>query len=144
MSSKLINIKGELEKRGIKPTFQRLCVLELMEQSSDHLTADAIYESLLKKMPTMSRTTIYNTLNLFLEKGLIAPIMITGTEVRYEISTNQHHHFLCLQCNRIYDVDVQCPLFESKEVDGHKIQEIHGYFKGICRNCLKQIEREPK
>jgi Fur family peroxide stress response transcriptional regulator len=144
MSSKLINIKGELEKCGIKPTFQRLCVLELMEQSSEHLTADAIYESLLKKMPTMSRTTIYNTLNLFLEKGLIAPIMITGTEVRYEISTNQHHHFLCLQCNRIYDVDVQCPLFESKEVDGHKIQEIHGYFKGICRNCLKQIEREPK
>jgi Fe2+ or Zn2+ uptake regulation protein len=84
MSSKLINIKGELEKCGIKPTFQRLCVLELMEQSSEHLTADAIYESLLKKMPTMSRTTIYNTLNLFLEKGLIAPIMITGTEVRYE------------------------------------------------------------
>jgi len=42
MSSKLINIKGELEKRGIKPTFQRLCVLELMEQSSDHLTADAL------------------------------------------------------------------------------------------------------
>jgi len=135
MSTKLENIKSELEKRGVKPTFQRLCVLEFLEQNSEHPTADLIYESLLKKVPTMSRTTIYNTLNLFLENGLVAPITITGTEVRYELATVQHHHFLCLKCNRIYDVDVQCPLCRSGEIEGHQIQEIHGYFKGICKNC---------
>jgi Fur family peroxide stress response transcriptional regulator len=136
MNTKMMNIKSELEKHGIKPTYQRLCVLEFIEQSQDHPTADHIYENLVKKIPTMSRTTIYNTLNLFLEKGLVAPLTITGTEVRYEISTGQHHHFLCLKCGRIYDVDIQCPLSQSKTVDGHQIQEIHGYFKGICKNCL--------
>jgi len=135
MITKMINIKSELEKRAIKPTYQRLCVLEFIEQNSDHPTADRIYENLMKKIPTMSRTTIYNTLNLFLEKGLVAPLTITGTEVRYELITNQHHHFLCLKCGRIYDVDIQCPLSQSKTVDGHQIQEIHGYFKGICKNC---------
>jgi Fur family peroxide stress response transcriptional regulator len=135
MSTKLINIKSELEKRGIKPTFQRLSVLEYFEQNCEHPTADMIYESLIKKMPTMSRTTIYNTLNLFLENGLVTPITITGTEVRYEIASKQHHHFMCLKCGRIYDVDVQCPLLNSGEINGHKIQEIHGYFKGICKNC---------
>jgi len=135
MSTKLTSIKSELEKRGVKPTFQRLCVLEFLEQNCEHPTADMIYESLIKKMPTMSRTTIYNTLNLFLENGLVAPITITGTEVRYEIATVQHHHFLCLKCNRIYDVDVQCPLCSNGEIEGHQIQEIHGYFKGMCKNC---------
>jgi len=135
MNTNMNNIKSELEQHNIKPTFQRLCVLEYLEQNPIHPTVDMIYADLVKKMPTMSRTTVYNTLNLLLESGLASPITITGTEVRYEITTPQHHHFLCRKCNRIYDLDVQCPLCSNNEIEGHQIQEIHGYFKGICKNC---------
>ncbi len=135
MSTRLTDIKNELEKRGIKPTFQRLCILELMEQNCEHPTAEMIYENLVKRIPTISRTTVYNALNLFIENQLIAPITITGSEARYEIAAPQHCHFLCLKCNRIYDITLHCPLRETGEIDGHQIQEIHGYFKGICKNC---------
>ncbi len=133
-------IKHLLNEKRIKPTYQRLKVLDYMSQNiRSHPTAEMIYAELLKELPTISMTTVYNTLSTFLEKGLINGVTITGTEVRYDLNVKSHHHFLCKKCNRIIDVDVACQFAEKqgKAVDGHRIEEIHGYFKGICRDCLQ-------
>ncbi len=137
MNTKLKDIKNNLAGQGIKPTYQRLCVLEFLEQAAEHPTAEMIYENVVRKIPTMSRTTVYNTLNLFQESGIIHAVTITGTEARYGVAEHAHHHFLCRQCGKIYDIDVTCPFADGHqhEVEGHAIQEIHGYFKGICRDC---------
>jgi Fur family peroxide stress response transcriptional regulator len=130
-------LKETLETKGLKPTYQRLKILEYLEAHVDsHPTVEAIYEALVKKIPTMSMTTIYNTLNTFIEKSLVSAVTITGTELRYDSVTAPHHHFLCKKCGTILDVEVKCPIIDRDHVSGHQIDEIHGYLKGICKDCL--------
>jgi len=141
MITNMEKLKTLLESKDLKPTFQRLTVLEyLQKHECQHPTAEMIYEALIGKIPTISITTIYNTLNAFLEKGILSAETITGTEIRYDFAPEPHHHFLCITCGRIYDVKVQCPLGHdiNDEINGHIIIEIHGYFRGICRACNKK------
>ena len=138
MITKTRKNKELLQAEGLKPTYQRLRILEYLEKHSTHPTVEMIYEDLIKEIPTISKTTIYNTLNALLEKGIINAITITGTETRYDHKVFPHHHFLCKRCGKIIDIDIKCPYVEKKEFDGNKIEEIHGYFKGICKECLKK------
>lgn len=134
-------LKEMLEQRGLKATFQRLKILEYLDTHiKTHPTAEMIYETLKEEIPTISITTIYNTLSAFLEHGLASAETITGTEVRYDLTTTPHHHFLCKKCGRIIDINVKCSIMdkESPVINGNKIENIHGYFKGICESCCKE------
>lgn len=73
-------------------------------------------------------------------KGLLLALTITGGEIRYDPIIENPHHFLCLKYGQLYDIDINCPLGlpKKKIIDGHKIQEVHGYFKGICKKCFKK------
>jgi len=140
-------LKNMLKDKGIKPTFQRLKILEYMSKNlNNHPTVEMVYEELLKDIPTLSLTTVYNTLNNFLEKGLVFGVTITGTEVRYDFNTDYHHHFLCKECSKIIDIDLKCAYAEGKNgvVSGHRIDEVHGYFKGVCKDCSKNLEKKTK
>jgi Fe2+ or Zn2+ uptake regulation protein len=140
MITNLKHFKELLSGKGIKPTFQRLKILEYMRKNmKNHPTVEMIHEELLKDIPTISLTTVYNTLNTLLEKGLVDGITITGTETRYDLDVSPHHHFLCKECGKIIDIDIQCPFAVGKKkvVGGNKIEEVHGYFKGICKDCAK-------
>lgn len=141
MYSNLKDIKLRLEKKAIKPTYIRLKILEFLEKNNFHPTVEDIYKALLEEIPTISRTSVYNTLNFFHQKGLIIPLFITGSETRYESVSFPHHHFLCEKCGRISDVNIDCPYFKTGEVDGHKIKEWHGYFIGTCRECLSKEKK---
>jgi Fe2+ or Zn2+ uptake regulation protein len=130
-------LKSTLTAKGLKPTYQRLTILEYLETHVDtHPTVETIYEALVKRIPTMSMTTIYNTLNTYIEKNLVSAVTITGTELRYDSITVPHHHFLCKKCGTIFDVEVKCPIIDKNHVNGHQIDEFHGYLKGTCRECL--------
>ncbi len=139
-------VKDELIKYGIRPTYQRMSIYSYLDKNRNHPTADKIYSDLVKKIPTMSRTTVYNTLDMFLKNKIIKVLTIKGNEARYDIDNSDHHHFLCRECGRIIDVDVKCPYGDgrSKSVDGHRIEEIHGYFKGICKDCLRKNRSKEK
>lgn len=142
--SDMKRLENILTKIDLKPTYQRIKVLEyLNKHMNSHHTVEMIYEALSKNIPTMSMTTIYNTLNAFLEKGLVSAVTITGTEIRYDFNTSSHHHFLCKKCGRIIDIDIKCPIAEKKQMHGHVVEEVHGYFKGLCKDCLK-IEKNKR
>ncbi len=129
-----------LQEKGIKPTYQRLKILEYIQKHmKTHPTAEMIYEALRKDIPTISITTVYNTLKLLSEKGLVDAVFITGTEIRFDFNTEPHHHFLCKKCGRILDISIRCPFAEGKEIDKHQVQEVHGYFKGICQSCNRRL-----
>ena len=135
---KLENI---LKAKGLRPTYQRLKILEYMDKHMDsHPTVEMIYEALAQELPILSMTTIYNNLEAFLNKGLVCAITITGTEVRYDYITSPHHHLLCRKCSKIIDLDIKCPMTRKRKTEtyGHKIEEVHGYFKGLCKDCLKK------
>jgi Fe2+ or Zn2+ uptake regulation protein len=138
MSTKKNKYKELLEEKGLKPTYQRLRILEYLEEHENHPTVEMIYEVLVKEIPTISKTTIYNTLNALMEKGLVHSITITGTEARYDCKQHLHHHLLCRSCGRIIDLDIECPYLDRTNIDGHRIDEKHGYFKGVCKDCLEK------
>jgi len=130
-------LQNQLKEAGIRPSLHRLKILEYLDKNRIHPTVDLIYESLRREVPTISKTTIYNTLSLFVEKGVIGDLTISGYDVRYDAEAKPHAHFLCKQCGKIFDLkDIKCP-HNSKEVRGNKIEEVHLYFKGICEKCTK-------
>jgi len=128
----------KLKESNIRITPQRLGVYRVLRQEARHLTAESIYEKVKKRLPGVSLATVYTILELFKEKNLAQEIRIKNDKSCFEIRVDGHHHFLCRECGRIFDVDIApCPTLEKKEVDGHSIGAYQGYFYGICRECRK-------
>lgn len=142
MNPNLEAIKTVLKTAGINPTYQRLRILKYLKENKTHPSADVIYKSLVGEIATISKTTVYNTLDILLKKGLAIAVIVSGTETRFDANTIWHYHFLCEECGRIIDLDIKCEYLEKKEVEGHRIKQRHGYLKGICRDCLKKMERK--
>lgn len=136
----MISIGNETKRRltafGIKPTFQRTVILEAVSGKNGHPAIRDLHARLLRDVPTLSKTTLYSTLELFARKGLVAPLFIDPAEVRYDGIPAPHHHFYCTACRRILDVDIACATGRAGRLHGHRVDEVHGYFKGVCRDCL--------
>jgi Fe2+ or Zn2+ uptake regulation protein len=129
-----------LKKNNLTITPQRIMILKYLNTHKMHPTADEIYSSLKKNIPSLSKTTVYNSLDILKKYGLIQALSICGVEKRYDIKNDMHHHFLCKKCGRIIDINIKCPNINKTLEKGHKINEVHGYFKGICKNCLKKVK----
>lgn len=123
-----------LREHGIKPSHHRLKVLEYMLENRNHPSADMIYKALAPEIPTLSKTTVYNTVELFLEKGVVQPIMIAQNELRYDADTSFHGHFLCRECGKIYDFFYEEGDFPPVP-EGYLIEESHAYYRGVCPEC---------
>lgn len=129
---------GELADKGIQPSVQRARILEYLHRERVHPTADDIYERLHPEIPTLSRTTVYNTVKLFLEHRLVQPLVIEEKEVRYDIDTSYHGHFKCERCGKVFDFTApRSGDSEIPELKGFQIRERHMYFKGTCRSCAR-------
>ena len=124
-----------LKEKNLKVTPQRLIVLKYLGEHPTHPTTDNIYQDLKTNNPSLSKTTVYNSLETLEEHGIIQSITISGSELRYDYKQGMHHHFLCKKCGRITDIDVECPNLGKMLDCGHIVEEVHGYFKGICKKC---------
>lgn len=131
-----MNTSDFLLEHGIKPSFQRIKIFDYLKSTKSHPTVDEIHKHLVKEIPTLSKTTVYNTLNLFIEKGIAIIVMIEENEARYDADTSVHGHFKCNNCGNVYDFHINDLAFNTNELENFKIQEKHLYFKGICENCL--------
>jgi len=130
------NEKEFLRSHNIKPSIQRIMVLRFLRMNPLHPTAEEVYQGLVNEIPTLSRTTIYNTLNFFAEKGLVKVLNLGHNETRYDLNTDEHVHFKCIKCGRIYDLYLSCNLPQKGDVvDGHIIVEREVLLRGICRIC---------
>lgn len=109
--------------------------MEFLENTKSHPTADTIYKEILKDIPTVSRTTVYNTVNTLVEEGIIKCIMTSNAEMRFDAMTEPHYHFVCKKCGQVYDVGVCCKNALRDEVLGHKIEDIFICYSGICSSC---------
>lgn len=130
----------KLLDHNIKPSMQRIAIMQYLMEHAVHPSADDIYSALSPSMPTLSKTTVYNTLKLFSEQGAIQMLTIDEKNTNFDADTTVHSHFLCKNCGHIYDMTCSEEMKQAdhSEVDGHQISEAHYYFKGICRNCLSE------
>jgi len=131
----------QLKINNIKITPQRLIVLKYLEEHPIHPTADKIFSDLKSNNPSLSKTTVYNSIDILQKRGLIQSISISPSEQRYEFKHGMHHHFYCKKCGAIIDIDIECPNLDKMLNCGHNVDEVHGYFKGICKKCLKKGDR---
>ena len=129
------DIRKLFEEYGIQPSFHRFKILQFLMENKNHPTVEQIYRHLVKDIPTLSKTTVYNTLRYFVSKGIVAEIMIEENEVRYDFETTPHIHFKCKKCKNVYDIFMDCDILKKQQIDGHKIEEHHIYLLGICKNC---------
>jgi len=132
-------VASELARRNIRSSYHRLKVLEYLLENRCHPTADQIYTDLHAKIPTLSRTTIYNTLAVFGLAGLVRVLSIEDHEARYDILMENHGHFKCKSCGTIYDFALDIGALTSDELASFKIDEKNVYFKGTCPRCLANI-----
>ena len=126
-----------LRGRGVVLTLQRLAVLEVLAKDV-HATAEDIYRALAKRYPTISRATIYSSLDALKHSGEIQELTIRRETNSYDFDPTNHHHFLCRGCGRIYDVEIRCPVAEKERVKGHRVDEVQAYFYGFCRTCIQK------
>ena len=130
------DLSAELKNRKVRPSYQRFKVLEYLNKNQCHPTVDQIFKDLQSEIPTLSKSTIYNSLNLFLKSGLIRVINIEDNETRYDIITKNHGHFKCESCGKIFNFSIDLNFFKTEELSGFKIIDKNVYFKGICPRCL--------
>jgi Fe2+ or Zn2+ uptake regulation protein len=127
-----------LKQNQLKITPQRLAIMKYLDEHRTHPTADRIYIDLKEKNPALSKTTVYNSVETLKEHGIIQSLTISGSESRYDFENKMHHHFLCKKCGTIIDIDIKCPNIRKIIESGHNVEEVHGYFKGICKKCMKK------
>ncbi len=121
---------------GIKPSPQRVVIMQYLMEHCSHPSADEIYNSLVAIYPTLSRTTVYNTLWLFAESGAIDVLTIDRSTARFDYSERPHGHFFCTRCGKIIDVLLpQMPEFPGPDHEIARIDVSAVQFKGICRDC---------
>ncbi|MGI6227812.1 MAG: Fur family transcriptional regulator, partial [Peptococcales bacterium] len=130
------DLKKKLKQKNINLSYQRLKVLEYLTENRCHPTVDQIFTDLQKDISTLSKTTVYNTLRVLTEAGLVRVITIEDNESRYDIVTENHGHFKCESCGTIYDFSIDINSLPLNDLINFKISDKNVYFKGICPRCL--------
>lgn len=123
---------------GIHPSAQRIAIMEYLLTNFTHPTVDEIYKNLCPKIPTLSKTTVYNTLRLFAEHHAAQMITIDDHRVCYDGKMEPHVHFFCNKCGKIIDLPNEAApqLAEKRNIDGHIVDEMQLYYKGVCNECV--------
>lgn len=126
-----------LRKHDIKPSPQRVAIMHYLLEHPTHPTIEQIFLDLLPEMPTLSKTTVYNTLKLLHDKKAVLAITIDEKNVRYDGFTSAHAHFKCKRCGIIHDIPLdKTDIPSCRENSDFISEETQVYFLGTCKNCL--------
>lgn len=109
-----------LRERGIQPSAQRVAIADYVLHTEEHPSADVVWKKVSKRFPTLSRGTVYNTLNLFVEKGLLQALALSDDRTVFDPNTGRHHHLIDEESGAIYDIP-------WNEVKVQNVRSVHGY-----------------
>jgi len=127
-----------LQEHGIQPSAQRVAVADYVLKTAEHPSADLVWKRVKASVPYISRATVYNTLNLLVEKGLLRELHLAPDSIVFDPKLEAHHHFIDESSGRIYDV----PWEKVKVVDVEHIEgfEIRDY-QVVMRGRKKRLNR---
>ncbi len=138
---KALNNKNILTRQGCKNTKSRETIIEILENSDLPVSADEIYIGIKQKGGTTNLSTVYRTLELLENKGLVCKSLMVEGKARYELTGDGHrHHLICTKCHKMISID-SCPFEELEKELGAKTQfDITGHkleLYGVCPECKK-------
>jgi Fur family transcriptional regulator, iron response regulator len=120
-----------LEEHGIQPSAHRVAVAEYVLHADDHPSADKVRASVQENFPMISRATVYNTLNLFVEKELLRELHLAPDSVLFDPNVDRHHHFIDEETGRIYDIPWnQIEVNNARPLQGFDVHDYQVVMRG--------------
>ena len=120
-----------LTEQGIQPSAQRLAVAQYVLFTDEHPSADRVWARVRSRFPVISRATVYNTLSLFAEHGLVRELHLSRDSVVFDANTDRHHHFIDEETGRIYDIPWEkAAMRELPMVHGFEIRDYQVVMRG--------------
>lgn len=116
---------------------QRDLILEIINLSHNHLTAEQIYHEARKQIKDISLGTVYRNLNQLTDNNLVMRIKTNEGIDRYDSILTEHHHFICRKCNKVIDIYDKISL-PKDIINRVKITDYEVKFVGICNDCLEE------
>jgi Fur family transcriptional regulator, iron response regulator len=124
-----------LRQCGIQPTPQRIAVVDFVFESKAHPSADTILDNVRKACPTISRATVYNTLNLLVEKGLLRTQILKEGTIIFDPNISRHHHFVDEESGKVYDIPWEAlKVTENKSLKEFEIRDYQVVMRGRKKN----------
>jgi len=123
-----------LREHGIQPSAQRVAVADYVLHTDEHPSADQVFAKVRKTFPMLSRATVYNTLNLFVEKHLLRELVLAEGRVVFDPKTDAHHHFIDESTGRIHDIPWQAvKVSQIDRLKGFEVSEYQVVIRGRRR-----------
>jgi Fur family peroxide stress response transcriptional regulator len=139
---RLGQFKAAARKAGIKLTHQRLEIFRAVASSLDHPSAEAVHRAVQSTTPTVSLDTVYRTLWLLTDLGLLTTLGPRQDSMRFDANVEKHHHYVCTRCGLVRD-------FENDDLNSLEIPDTvnqfgqvvsaHVEIRGICERCVKEL-----
>jgi Fe2+ or Zn2+ uptake regulation protein len=135
----MLNDATILETQGIKPSAQRLAIARYVLHTQDHPSADEVWGEVRRAFPMVSRATVYNTLNLFVQRGLLRHLVLTEGRLVFDPNVEKHHHFIDEDSGRIYDLPWDTlKVSRVEQLEGFDVRDYQVLVRG------KRRETKPK
>jgi Fur family transcriptional regulator, peroxide stress response regulator len=134
-----------LARSGLKVTHQRVEIFREVAGSEEHPDAVTIFRGVRKRMPSVSLDTVYRTLWLFIDLGLMTTLGPQREKVRFDANRDPHHHFICIRCGKA--CDFYSASFDRLEIPGAvkklgAVESTHVEFRGLCSHCSSLKNRK--
>jgi Fur family iron response transcriptional regulator len=128
-----------LRDHGVKPSAHRVAIAEYVLHTAEHPSADIVWKRVSEKFPYLSRATVYNTLNLFVEKGLLQALTLSDESTVFDPNVERHHHVIDEESGTIHDI----PWEQVQVRNIHSLPdfEIHDYqvvMHGVRRRARRK------
>jgi Fur family iron response transcriptional regulator len=134
------DVLERLRERGIQPSAQRVAVAQYVLFTDEHPSADRVWARVRGRFPMISRATVYNTLSLFAENGLVRELHLSRDSVVFDANTDAHHHFIDEETGRIYDIPWEkAAMRKLPTVDGFQVHDYQVVMRGRRDPGRKQI-----
>ena len=117
---------------------QREAVLRVLRSTTSHPTADWIYDQVRKEIPNISLGTVYRNLKLLKEEGEVLDLDMAGNFSRFDGNNENHYHFRCEDCGRVFDIDEpvdRCIEERVSQKTGFRVSHHRLEFRGLCDSC---------
>ena len=142
--SRMSQTVEQLRRVGLKATGSRVVILEILEQDRSHPTAEQLHERLRQHYPSLSLSTVYQTLDTFLRVGLCHAVPGVNGRLRVEGASQRHDHALCRVCRRLFDIERAALATLSPPMQlphGLLVTDWRIEYEVICADCQGQTER---
>lgn len=134
----ITKLNRHLQTAGFKLTPPRQAVLQVLEESDEHLSSAQVLERAQALYPTLGRATVYRTLELLTGLGIVRPIFLGAQGVCFTRVDSSHHHMICSDCGLVVEIE-SCAIDEIQEELSERLRfRIKGHlleFYGLCEHC---------